>query len=299
MTDLNCSACEELRQTAPDFVVNGITDDICASLSNGTGLNPSNENDNCTDLSNINDCLIGNMAEEVNAYDVCDWKEFMKNFIPNLWTTLKAIICALCGIWNHVSGVQQQLEDMCALIEATNQHPVQRFGTLENSMGDNHPERRGGVIGTKGGQQMVLPRAQSDVSVPAWNGQNAGLNYGRLETTGCSDETCKLYEWIAPSFVAYKFNPNVTYEYDDVLWYVTKQTAMEWGISEALWDGFEESSWTWHDYVANHGLVQLNLHAEDDRLKIKFRGTIPSGVNVAGAAIGMPENPDKLYIHNC
>lgn len=102
MTDLNCSACEELRQTAPDFVVNGLSDDACTSLSNGTGLNPSNENDNCTDLDNINDCLIGNMATEVEAYDVCDWKEFMKNFIPNLWTTHKALICAICGVWKHI-----------------------------------------------------------------------------------------------------------------------------------------------------------------------------------------------------
>lgn len=117
MTDLNCSACEELRQTAPDFVVNGLSDDNCASLGNGTGLNPSNENDNCTDLDNINDCLIGNMATEVEAYDVCDWKEFMKNFIPNLWTTLKAIICAICGVWRQLSRIKEISERLECLME--------------------------------------------------------------------------------------------------------------------------------------------------------------------------------------
>ena len=102
MADFNCSACEDIRQTAPDFVVNGLTDEACASLGNGTGLNPASDNDNCTDLHNINDCLIGNMENEVDSYDVCDWKEFMKMFIPNLWTTLKSLVCAVCGIWTHL-----------------------------------------------------------------------------------------------------------------------------------------------------------------------------------------------------
>lgn len=102
MANYSCDACEELRQTSTNFVVNGITDTECASLANDTGLSPSSGNNDCTDLNNINDCLVGNMEEEVEAYDVCDWKEFMKKFIPNLWTTLKAIICAICGIWEYI-----------------------------------------------------------------------------------------------------------------------------------------------------------------------------------------------------
>lgn len=102
MANTNCSACDELRQIDPNLIVNGLGDTECASLQNNTGLVPSSGNDDCEDLNNLNDCLVGNMASEVDAYDVCDWKTFMKKFIPNVWTTFKAIICAICGLWTKV-----------------------------------------------------------------------------------------------------------------------------------------------------------------------------------------------------
>ena len=98
----NCSACEDLRQTSADFTVNGLSEQMCASLGSNTGLSTSDDHDTCEDLNNLNDCLVGNMTKEVAAYPICDWKKFMKNFIPNLWTTLKAIICAFCGIWDRL-----------------------------------------------------------------------------------------------------------------------------------------------------------------------------------------------------
>lgn len=101
-TELNCGACEELRETSPNFTVNGLTDSMCTSLANNTGLSTSDSNDTCEDLNNLNDCLVGMMEKEVASYQVCDWKSFMKNFIPNLWTTLKALICSFCGIWTHI-----------------------------------------------------------------------------------------------------------------------------------------------------------------------------------------------------
>ena len=106
MAEVNCNACEEIRQTSPEFIVNGLTDDICTSLQNDTGLSPSNENDDCHDLHNLNDCLVGNMATEVEAYDVCDWKEFMRNFIPNLWTTIKGVVCSICGMWKAIHKLE-------------------------------------------------------------------------------------------------------------------------------------------------------------------------------------------------
>lgn len=112
MANFSCSACEDLRDTSANFVVNGITDTECTSLQNNTGLNPSSGHDDCTDLNNINDCLVGNMAEEVEAYDVCDWKTFMKKFIPNVWTTLKAIICAICGLWQIAQRIDCIVEYM-------------------------------------------------------------------------------------------------------------------------------------------------------------------------------------------
>lgn len=105
MANYSCSSCDDLRTSAPNFVVNGITDTECTSLKNNTGLNPSSGHSDCTDLDDINDCLVGNMAEEAEAYDICDWKEYIKKFVPNVWTTIKAIICAICGLWTLAEKV--------------------------------------------------------------------------------------------------------------------------------------------------------------------------------------------------
>lgn len=98
----NCDACSDLQENSADFVQNGVTDAVCTSLKNDTGFNPSSDNDDCTDLNNANDCLIGNMEDEIDSYDMCDWKEYMRNFVHNLWNVLKAMICAMCGIWTNI-----------------------------------------------------------------------------------------------------------------------------------------------------------------------------------------------------
>lgn len=119
MANVNCGACEDLRQTDPNLIVNGFTETECASLQNDTGLVPSSGHDDCTDLNNLNDCLVGNMENEVEAYDVCDWKSFMKKFIPNVWTTLKAIICAICGLWTRVTCLYDSLVNLINYLAGT------------------------------------------------------------------------------------------------------------------------------------------------------------------------------------
>lgn len=101
---LNCEACSDLREYAPDFVLNGVTDDIAASLENNTGLNPSLDpiHKDCEDLNDVNDCLVGNMEAEVDAYEVCDWKAYVKKIIPNIHQTIKAVIASICGIWKNI-----------------------------------------------------------------------------------------------------------------------------------------------------------------------------------------------------
>ena len=117
MIDYSCSACEELRQDAPSFVVNGMSETECASLANNTGLNPSSGNDDCTDLNNMNDCLIKNMENEINSYNVCSWKDYMKALVNNMWTMYKGIICALCGLWTAVSAIPGDIADTLARIQ--------------------------------------------------------------------------------------------------------------------------------------------------------------------------------------
>lgn len=100
MANYNCSACNELREKAPNLIVNGMTSKECTYLKNDTGV--AGTSTDCVDLDLMNDCLVGNMAEEVDAYEVCEWKEFMPKFIKNLWNVLKAIICSMCGIWTNI-----------------------------------------------------------------------------------------------------------------------------------------------------------------------------------------------------
>lgn len=99
----NCAACTDLQESSPDFMQNGVSKTVYNSLINDTGFNPSSGHNDCTDLNDANDCLVGNMEEEVDAYEVCDWKTFMRKFIYNLWTVLKAIIAAICGLWTRVN----------------------------------------------------------------------------------------------------------------------------------------------------------------------------------------------------
>lgn len=96
MANYQCDACEELRQRDPNLIINGFTDEHCENIADAKGLNGNSNN--CDDVHLMNDCFIGNMEKEVNAYEPCDWKTFMRRFIPNVWATIKAIICWLCGL---------------------------------------------------------------------------------------------------------------------------------------------------------------------------------------------------------
>lgn len=114
MSDINCAACDDLRNHAPTFVNEGVTDEICASLQNNTGLNPNaiviHRNDE--DLHNANDCLIARMYNEVVKVEVCDWKEFMQKFIPNLYELQKALICDSTGIWLKIDDLYIKIGDI-------------------------------------------------------------------------------------------------------------------------------------------------------------------------------------------
>lgn len=102
MATKNCAACADLQDYAPEFVLNGVTDTVSASLANDTGFNPNNSRNDCTDLNDASDCLVGNMDDEIEAYDVCDWKEYMHNLVPNLYNMFKAFSSAICGVWSNI-----------------------------------------------------------------------------------------------------------------------------------------------------------------------------------------------------
>lgn len=100
MSNISCNACNDLREYAPNFVQNGVDSTVATSLLNGTGLNPSLAvtHSNCEDMKDVIDCLIGRMTDELEAYDVCDWKDFNDKFMSNLYETLKAMVMNECRI---------------------------------------------------------------------------------------------------------------------------------------------------------------------------------------------------------
>ena len=114
MSSIDCGACDELRQTSPDFAQNGVTKTICNSLKNDTGFNPglTTLHTDCEDLDTANDCLIGRMGQEIEAYDVCDWKTYMRKFVGNLYELLKATYCAICGIWTTLHRHDCEIEHL-------------------------------------------------------------------------------------------------------------------------------------------------------------------------------------------
>lgn len=114
----NCSACNDLQRNAPEFYTNGVTTNVCTSLKNNTGLNPANGNDNDTDIQDVTACLVGNMESEIKAYDVCDWKEFMKKLIPNLFNTFEVLRCAIGGIWSAITSLRNASSKHECLINA-------------------------------------------------------------------------------------------------------------------------------------------------------------------------------------
>lgn len=300
MANINCSSCAELRETAPSLIVNGFDDTMCTSLENNTGLNPSSGNDNCTDLNNMNDCLVGNMDSEIDAYEVCDWKEFMHKFIPNVWTVLKGIICAVCGLWTRVQSFDSKQSAMCDLIAAQLRHPVKIFGTTPNL---GVASQQGGTIANKNGVPIITPLARSEVSSDgAWRQQNVGFRYGVLKTTDC-DGKCKEYEWIAPDLYAYRFNANVAPEYDDLIWSIDKASVLgRMGMSQQMWDIREANPIQWTtDWAAGRAIIALRLSVENDRLCLRYRGAIGVADSaLAGVTILPPaDQAERLYQFTC
>lgn len=114
MSEINCNACLELKNTSPNFVENGITDTECTSLAADTGLNPSLSPTHTAadDLHDMNDCLIGRMTNDLEKYEVCDWQDFMNLFIPNLYETIKGIICTIGGIWTYIHNLLSRVSSL-------------------------------------------------------------------------------------------------------------------------------------------------------------------------------------------
>lgn len=306
MANHNCQACDDLKSTAPSLIVNGMGDAECASLQNDTGLNPSSGNNDCTDLNNLNDCLVGNMEQEVDAYDVCEWKPFMKRFIPNVWTVLKGIICAVCGLWANLTSILNQINDLwarlralCDMIGYQSAPPVANYGSLvNNTTSPNY----GGTIASKNGNPVFVK--VTETIPPAYLGNvGVGIKYGKRQSTRCSDGACTVMEWLAPHFYGMRVNPDVELAWMDELWSVDKATVMGWGMTEATWNQLAIVPIAWSsDYIAlATALFGVRMSIESNRLVLKYYGAIgSSNAAVSGKRIDNPrDGAEQIFQSTC
>lgn len=150
MADYNCSACEDLKQNSYDFAANGVTDTVCTSLKNDTGFSTKSGHDDCTDLDTANDCLIGNMAEEVAKYEACDWQEFEKEHITNEHNLFKAIICAICGIWTNIHELWAEIAKIWKVVNRHECEIQQLYEGLEFSFDEYTDTGESYIVAGKG-----------------------------------------------------------------------------------------------------------------------------------------------------
>lgn len=102
---IDCEACQDFKEYAPEYIQNGLSDAMCTSLQNDTGLKPNKGHTDCEDLNTINDCTIGAMDDRIETFEACEWREYMHEFVQNLYNLLKSIICAICGIWTNIHAL--------------------------------------------------------------------------------------------------------------------------------------------------------------------------------------------------
>lgn len=316
MSELNCSACSELREHASDFIVNGVTDNVCASLKNNTGFNPSDANDDCEDLDLANDCLIGNMAEEIDAYDVCDWKEYMKKFVPNVWTMFKALICAICGIWENITELWSFSKDICEKVDQIVTPSARGYGVFPYT--GSYPQYTNyvniGTINSKNGSPLMEVYDRSEIVTNRLGVSGVGVYYSKKELSRCSDGKCQIYEWFEPYFYDVRFTADVAI--GDILWYCDKATFMEaTGCTERLWWNLLKNTeshpggggWLWTDMNmgTDHRFawVQMIVDYErmgDNYITLVYRGSsYPDGAP-GRQSVGSPQGLSfKTLASNC
>ena len=194
MSEIYCVACSELREIDPNLIVNGIGDDECTSLQNDTGLSVSGGNDDCTDLTYLNDCLVGNLVSEVDNYDVCDWREFTKAALTNVWTVLKALICTICGLWTNIHRLWCYVNYLLSAEDVAARLDESDFVTGTGVSFDRDQEwaiRPSVVI--SGSTYRISGSIKVDLSVAYWSElglSNLGASNGKINTPNGNYTLC-------------------------------------------------------------------------------------------------------------
>ena len=291
MAKIKCDACDSLKATDPNLAVNGWSDTECASFKNDTGLNPTSGHNDCTDLELMTDCLIGNMAQETDAYNNCDWKEFAKKFIANLWTVLTAIKCALCGIWTNIHNLWSRVNEiinmikaLCQLVNASINPTAPIYGIFPRTPLPEQQARTCGTIPTINGRPALIDAGNSTEGGSHWGERytGVGIYWGTVEGLNCDTQVPYDRHFWKPYIWGMKLNKDA--EIGDAIWVISKselQHHTTW--SDELWQSYTDESWTWNeDRIVSgsdaHKTVWIRLHVGDagysnDYLVMTFRGT--------------------------
>ncbi|UNT39192.1 hypothetical protein [Enterococcus faecalis] len=105
----NCKSCKDLKNRGIDVDCSfEIGDKECASLGDDKGFN-GKKND-CQDMHDLNDCLLGRADSALDIHDDCDWKGYLKKLVSTLYNLQKMTICAICGIWKKIHWIEEQIE---------------------------------------------------------------------------------------------------------------------------------------------------------------------------------------------
>lgn len=294
MSNIDCQACSELRDYAPNFVQNGVTGEIALSLSKNTGLNPNLTvlHENCEDLTDVNDCLVGRMGQEVEAYESCDWKDYMKKLVPNLYELNKAMIAGDCGQWDR-------LAELCEKLEMYNNPSPTRYGLMPH-LG----AARGGIgtIATKNGQPLIVISPESADPVNAGE-IGIGIRYATMEFTKCDNVTREMCEWLVPATYLSRLSPNV--EEGDIVWYATKAEVQSvCSFSDFLWNLFTIDSFTWTDIpMADHKYAWFEITIDESRMgrnyiTLVFRGTSYPNASPSTEMQMTDSFSPRMYRHN-
>ena len=110
-----CSACNRLKENTPNFVVNGLTDDDCNSLNRNNGLAHQQLRptlNNCETLQDLVDCLIGQHADRIAGYNLCDIKDWLAGLSANLHQLMSAWVCNECGQWREIDEINNRLDEV-------------------------------------------------------------------------------------------------------------------------------------------------------------------------------------------
>ena len=122
---------KQIQNGDENFCFSEITDEMCKNIGSNEGIHPSAKHSNttCDDLKALNDLGLGTVHNDLMTLDLCDiaaWKCWLFELISWLWNILRAIICAVCGLWCTIDKMKAVIMQLAyANVETVGAYDVQ------------------------------------------------------------------------------------------------------------------------------------------------------------------------------